>query len=78
MKLSEFLQDNSGGLSSMRLVFLVWTLGIFSIWAYASVSTRTLVPIPESVIVMFSAICTAKSVQRIGEKAEPAATPAPQ
>jgi len=68
MKLNEFVQDNEGGLSSMRLAFLTWTLGLFVVWAGISIRTRTIQPLPESVIILTLGISGTKAVQRFGEK----------
>lgn len=68
MNINEFVQDNSGGLSSMRLVFLVWTLGLFFIWAGISIRTGVLQPLPDSVIILSLGVSGTKAVQRFGEK----------
>lgn len=68
MRLGELVQDNSGGLSSMRLVFLTWTLGLFFIWAGISIRTGVLQPLPDSVIILALGVSGTKAVQRFGEK----------
>lgn len=68
--LSEILEDNSGGLSASRFQMLMWNGGGFLIWAYVCVKTGTLVPIPETVLLLLLGITSAKVVQRFGEKAE--------
>lgn len=68
MKLGEFVQDNSGGLSSMRLIFLTWGLGLFLVWAGISIRTGTLQPLPDSLIILTLGISGTKAVQRFGEK----------
>lgn len=71
MKLAEFFQDPTGGFSSVRLAFLVWSLGVFIVWAVASLSEKSVKPIDTSIIMMIGAVSTAKVVQRFGEKEEP-------
>lgn len=68
MKLGEFVQDNSGGLSSMRLAFLTWTLGVFLVWAGISIYTRTIQALPDSLIILTLGVSGTKAVQRFGEK----------
>lgn len=71
----EFFEDNSGGLSSTRLLLIVWGLGILTIWAVGSWIAHTLLPIPESVLIMFGTLLGGKVVQRFGEKAADPTTP---
>jgi hypothetical protein len=68
MKIAEFFQDNSGGLSSTRLAFLTWTMGVFLVWGFASYQAKSVQAIPDSVIVMMGVVSGAKCVQRFGEK----------
>lgn len=68
MQVNEFIQDNEGGLSSMRLAFLTWTLGLFLIWAGISIQTHTIQPLPDSLIILTLGISGTKAVQRFGEK----------
>ncbi len=71
IRLREFLEEPAGGLSSMRLAFLVWTLGVFGVWCFASITNGILAPIDNSIVVFFGAILTAKVVQRYGEPESP-------
>ena len=71
MKILEFFQDNSGGLSSSRLILIAWAFGILVPWIYLSVKSAALQPVPESVITMFGVAVAGKTVQRFGEKEEP-------
>lgn len=79
MKLSSFLEDNSGGFSSARLMALFWCIGVFVVWAvgsllviYASLGTSTpvltLLPIPGEVVTIVLGFAGFKVVQRFGEK----------
>jgi hypothetical protein len=69
--LKEILEDNSGGTSSSRVLMLVWGIGVFAVWCYASIHTGGIVPIPESVITVLLGTTAIKAVQRFGEKSEP-------
>lgn len=62
------LEDNSGGASSIRILMMVWGVGLFVVWCYVSFHTGGLVTIPESVITLFLGLVTTKVVQRFGEK----------
>ena len=57
MNLSQFFKDDTGQLSSMRLVFLVWSLGLFVVWAIISLITKQMYAVPESCIEILG-ICT--------------------
>lgn len=70
MKINEFLEDNSGGLSSLRLSMLLWSIGALIVWVYLSMLNKTISPIPESVIILILGITSTKSIQRFGEKSE--------
>ena len=67
-KFGGMLEDNQGGTSSMRVLMIVWGIGVFGVWCYASIHTGGLVPIPESVITILLGTSVAKVVQRFGEK----------
>ena len=66
--ITTFFEDNSGGFSMMRLVFFVWGIGIFVVWAYTCISTGGIVTLPTEVITLFLGLSTAKVVQRGLEK----------
>lgn len=68
------LEDNTGGYSSMRAAFLVWTIGTFFVWGYCSFAKVSLAPIDSSLIAMVGAVTSAKVIQRFGEK-DPEADP---
>lgn len=79
-KLLSLLGDGSGELSSMRLALLVWTVGPFLVWAWASYQAGALQPIPESTLLAMSAVLSGKCLQNVTEKdatPKPAAPPAP-
>jgi hypothetical protein len=50
MKLMQFFQDDTGANSATRLAFLVWSVGVFVIWAAVCFSAKTLIDIPNGVI----------------------------
>ncbi|NJM58923.1 MAG: hypothetical protein HC857_18045 [Synechococcales cyanobacterium RU_4_20] len=65
--LDGFIRENTGKLSSSRLLILLWGGGVFLIWAVSSLRAEMLQPIPESVITVVGVLIGAKTVQRFGE-----------
>ncbi len=70
---SSMLQDNSGGMSSMRVLMLLWGVGVFVVWAagcgfsmYHGVYVFPTLP-PEIVTILLG-VTGVKCVQRFGEK----------
>jgi len=49
-KLSEFFMDGDKMFSATRLAFLLWSIGLFFIWAVISFIKKDLVEIPQSVV----------------------------
>jgi hypothetical protein len=73
-KLSSFVEDNSGGFSSTRLVMLMWSIGVFLVWAVTTCwsvfhsGEKTMMSIPGEVITVLLGVMGLKVVQRFGEK----------
>lgn len=70
---SSMLQDNSGGVSSMRCLMLLWGAGVFLMWAGAWIVGMVhgiYVPpsIPTEIVTILLGITGTKCVQRFGEK----------
>jgi hypothetical protein len=68
--ISNFLSDNSGGMSSMRLIMAVWFLGALVLWMLVSFQKAEIQPMPESIITLLGIVLSGKVVQRFGEKQE--------
>ncbi len=66
--MNNFLKDKNGDLSSTRLGFLMWVVGVLAVWVAVSVFESALQPLPESVILVIFALMSGKVVQRFGEK----------
>ncbi|MDD2816288.1 MAG: hypothetical protein PHP00_11230 [Thiotrichaceae bacterium] len=66
-----FLQDDSGNLSSMRLAFLLWVVGVLTIWGVASLKTGELKVIPDSVTTIIGLLMGGKVMQKFGEQSTP-------
>ncbi len=70
---SSMLQDNSGGISSMRCLMLLWGGGVFLMWASAWIVGMVhgiyLPPtIPTEIVTVLLGITGTKCIQRFGEK----------
>jgi hypothetical protein len=72
--ITSFFSDNSGEFSMMRLVYFVWGIGIFTVWAYTCINTGGIITIPTEIITLFLGLSTAKVVQRGLEKPETTTT----
>lgn len=68
MRLSQFLEESNGQLSSNRLAYLLWTVGVFAVWAYASVKAVSLAAIPETVLAGVAVMTGGKIIQKSFEK----------
>lgn len=67
LKLIQFVQDDTGALSSMRLLFLLWGLGTFGVWLWISIHTGALVALPWSVTGFISSLTAGKVLQSFTE-----------
>jgi hypothetical protein len=70
--LSEFLEDNNGGLSSTRLALLIWVFGILIVWSYSCFSANPvkLAAIDPTVLTLLGILMGGKVVQKFGEKTD--------
>ncbi len=71
--LSSILEDNSGGLSSTRILMLSWGIGVLLVWAAGSIigflhGVYVFPAIPESVVSILGIVLGGKVIQRFGEK----------
>src|SRR5438132_37037 len=67
MRLTEFLEDNEGGLSTIRLATLVWVAGMVVVWAWVSFIKRELADVPNGVLGVLGILITGKTIQRFAE-----------
>ena len=70
---SSMLQDNAGGISSMRCLMLLWGGGVFLMWAGAWIVGMVhgvYIPptIPTEIVTILLGITGTKCIQRFGEK----------
>jgi hypothetical protein len=69
MKLYELFQEDNGNLSSTRLAFLLWTVGVLVVWSISSLRCTTgLAELPESIWIIIGLLMSGKVVQKFGEK----------
>ena len=73
LNFSSIIQDNSGGISSIRCLMLLWGVGVFLVWAAAVIvglfhGIYTIPSIPETVVEILVAVTGIKTVQRFGER----------
>jgi CHASE2 domain-containing sensor protein len=72
-KLSSVVEEPSGKVSSIRILSLVWGIGVFAIWGVAAVisvvhGVYVFPPIPESVVTILIAAGGMNVAQRFAEK----------
>ncbi|MFH1861043.1 MAG: hypothetical protein ABH870_08575 [bacterium] len=70
MKILQFLQDEKGILSSTRLAFLIWAIGMFVVWAIVSIYNHKLMEIDNNMMFILLSLMTGKVVQKFGESKE--------
>lgn len=63
-KFSDFFRDDKGNFSAMRLMFIVISLIVFSVWAGISIAANQLVPIPEGILWFLCALFGVKVAQK--------------
>ena len=62
--LSNFFKECNGKHCPVRLIYLIWGIGIFLIWAFLSISNKQIQAIDQSVIVFFGLAVTGKVIQK--------------
>ena len=65
-----FKEKNSvdGKLSTARVIFLLWSLGVFGIWFYLSVRAGQLQPVPSSIVTILGLLAGGKTIQKFFEQ----------
>lgn len=71
--ITSMLEDNSGGLSSIRVLMLLWGCGVFLIWAAGSIvaiyhGIYVFPSLPPEIVTILLGVTGIKTVQRFGEK----------
>lgn len=73
LNFSSIIQDNSGGVSSIRCLMLLWGIGVFLIWAAGAIvgmvhGVYVFPTIPTEVLTVLLGVTGVKTIQRFGEK----------
>lgn len=64
----DMLSDNSGGISVLRVVTLLWMSLVFVVWTYVAFHNGTVPDLPSGVVSICGLTLGAKVIQRFGEK----------
>jgi hypothetical protein len=60
--------EQTGKPSMMRLVFFLWAIGGFVVWALVSLKTWTVQSLPESFAAIVAALAAGKAAQKFAER----------
>ena len=73
-QLSELIREQpqarnaKGKISTSRVIFLVWGLGVFAVWAFLSFYHQQTEPLDTSVVTVLGILAGGKTLQRFGER----------
>lgn len=68
--LESMLSDNSGGISSLRVLCVSWIILLMSVWIGVAIAKGELPDIPGGVLTLTGTLIGGKVVQRFGEDSE--------
>ena len=73
VSISSIIQDNTGGLSSIRVLMLLWGGGVFLVWAAGACvaiyhGIYVFPSLPPEIVTILLGVTGIKTVQRFGEK----------
>lgn len=74
MKFTSIICDDTGAVSSVRVIMLFYFAVVTSVWAYTCVQAKALVEIPVGVISMGASLLALKGVQNVTENQASAQT----
>jgi hypothetical protein len=66
-KITEFFKDDAGALSSMRLIFIVWAVGVAAVWGVVAIKTMTIPDVPTGILSVFGILTAGKVTQSMSE-----------
>ena len=79
--LTSFVRDDTGALSSMRLLFLAWGFAALVVWVIICLQTGSIMALPWSLTSFIVSLVGGKVLQSwtesIGQPVQPPATPPP-
>jgi hypothetical protein len=67
MKWNQFFQDESGALSSNRLVYLSWSFAILFLLVYLTITGKAFPKIETSLVLLYGSVVAGKVVQSFSE-----------
>lgn len=73
MKRYGLLREDNGNFSSIRLISVVWGVGLFVVWAAVSIVKQAPQDIPVGILGFASSVILWKAAQKFGEKPPPSA-----
>lgn len=65
--MKQFFMDESGKYSSTRLVFLIWSLGLFVVWSIISLKKKEIASLPLEIILLIGTFMSGKVIQTFRE-----------
>jgi len=73
LSFSSIIQDNTGGVSSIRVLMLLWGVGVFLVWAAGAMvaiyhGIYTFPSLPPEIVTILLGVTGIKTCQRFGEK----------
>jgi hypothetical protein len=71
LKFLQFFQERGGSLSSNRLVYVIWMLGMLIVWGNLSFKENKMAEIPESNLLVIALLLTGKVLQKNIETTDP-------
>lgn len=71
MNWKSMIEDNSGGISSTRVLMLAAFAVVGVVWGWVAIASRSIPDLPPGVVTTLGAVVAAKAAQRFGEKGEP-------
>lgn len=71
MKFTEFFKDDTGALSSQRLVFLLGYFAFFTLWIIQSVKEMKVAAIDSSVLYFLLILASSKVTQSLSDNLTP-------
>ena len=69
MNWTQIFRDDGGAISSMRVIFVLWGFGVFTVWTILSIIARQMQPIPSGTVEIMGMCLGGKVIQSFSENA---------
>lgn len=69
--LASMVEDQAGGISSMRVLLVLWILCLTTVWVVMAFKSWSIPDIPNGVLGLTGTFLATKAFQRMGEKPAP-------